>query len=158
MEDGVKLIMARYRARLENELIAVPGSQDAVRALSTRFPLAVVSGSSRDDIKWTLNKIGVFDCFRFILGAEDYERSKPEPDGYLKALEILKIEPQHILVFEDSLAGIAAARAAGLSVVAISGTNHFFQDISGAHAQIRDLAGINPDWVQKLATQLRVIK
>ncbi|HCM39195.1 MAG TPA: hypothetical protein DIS93_04430 [Bdellovibrionales bacterium] len=160
-EDGLKLIMTRYRIKLEDELLSVAGSHEAVRALSSEFPMAVVSGSSREDIEWALKKLGLTDCFQFILGAEDYPRSKPEPDSYLKALQVLNLrisdlKPEQILVFEDSLAGIAAAKAAGMAVVAISGTNHFSQDISGASDQIRDLQGIDPEWVRKLATRLCV--
>lgn len=138
-EDAKRQMKERYRTVLETELCVVPGSVQAVQALASRFPLGLVSGSSRADILWALKKLDIEKHFQVILGAEDYPRSKPQPDGYLKAVETLKADPKSCLVFEDSTAGIASARSAGLWVAAITSTNHFNQDTSQAHFKIKDL-------------------
>ncbi|MFZ2509689.1 MAG: HAD-IA family hydrolase [Gordonia sp. (in: high G+C Gram-positive bacteria)] len=54
---------------------------------------------------------------RELLRAEDVERSKPDPEGFLAAAALLGVQPTDCLVFEDSAAGIAAARAAGMQVI-----------------------------------------
>lgn len=58
-----------------------------------------------------------------IIAAEDVSRGKPAPDGYLMAAEKLGVNAGDCLVFEDALAGVQAAEAAGAQVFVISGTN-----------------------------------
>jgi len=150
LDEAKQKIMSRYRETLQIHLPTVPGSVEAVRALAPHYPLALVSGSSRRDILWALNELKINTHFQIILGAEDYPRSKPEPDGYLQALSKLDIPPSSGLVFEDSTAGIASALAAGLWVVAITSTNHFNQETTHAHFEIQDLKGIDQNWVDHL--------
>ena len=157
-EQAIRRIMDHYREKLETDLVIVPGSVEAVKSLAGHFPLALVSGSSRKDILWALQKLGILEHFEVILGAEDYAQSKPEPDGYKKAMTLLGKAPEHGLVFEDSLAGITSARNAGLWVVAITETNHFNQDTSFAHAHIRNLKPVNPEWIAKLAEKLHELR
>ncbi|MCM2322719.1 MAG: HAD family phosphatase [Oligoflexia bacterium] len=157
LDSAMRTVMDEYRQSIERELHEVPGSTEAVRSLAQagQFRLGLVSGSNRSDILWAMKKLGLEDCFEIILGAEDYARSKPAPDGYAKALQVLAGEARQGLVFEDSRPGIESALAAGLWVVAITRTNHFGQDISGAHHQIPDLTAVNPQWVTELSTKLR---
>ena len=148
-EQAVQQVMSRYRAALKKNLVIVPGGAEAIRAIAPHCKLGLLSGSGRAEVLWALDELGVRDFFSVILGAEDYPQSKPAPDGYLKALELLHADSATTLVFEDSTAGIASARAAGLWVVAITGTNHFKQDLSQAHASIPDLRGVDWQWVQE---------
>ena len=145
-----KEIMQTYRENLETGLIEVPGGRKAVEALAQHYSLALVSGSSRNDILWALKKMKIDHFFQVILGAEDYSRSKPDPEGYKKALTLLQKDASSGLVFEDSTAGIASARAAGLCVAAITSTNHFKQDTSQAHFTIADLTRVTVEWVENL--------
>ncbi len=144
------LCMDRYRQALRDHLQIVPGSVDAIRQLAEHFPLGLVSGSGRQEILWALKKLQIETHFQVILGAEDYPRSKPSPDGYQKALKLLKAEPNSCLVFEDSSAGITSAIDAGTWVVAITSTNHFQQKLTQAHFAIHDLTGVNEKWIQEL--------
>lgn len=146
--EAASIMMERYRKVLRNELIIVPGCQEAVRALVQDYRLGLVSGSHRAEILWALKHLAIDSHFSVVLGAEDYPRSKPAPDGYQKALMQLGCVPGQCLIFEDSDAGIASARAAGAWVVAITGTNHFGQKTELAHEQITDLRGIDSDWVR----------
>jgi HAD superfamily hydrolase (TIGR01509 family) len=148
--EAALLILQAYQKALERDLPVVPGSVDAVRAIAKRYPLALVSGSHRKQIEFALKKTGLTSEFRFYLGAEDYPRSKPAPDGYLKALELLGVPGSGALVFEDSEPGIESALAAGTRVIAITGTNHFHQSIERAHSRIPDLRGIDANWIEKL--------
>jgi HAD superfamily hydrolase (TIGR01509 family) len=149
--QAIEQIMAAYRDKLENSLCVVPGSVQCIQSLATRYPLGLVSGSGRTEILWALRKLKIDQHFKIILGAEDYPRSKPQPDGYLKAMGILQSTPDTCLVFEDSTAGVASGRAAGMWVAAITSTNHFQQDTSHAHFKITDLSGVNADWVTNLS-------
>ena len=150
-----ELIIQRYREALHKELCLVPGSVAAVLELSKSFPLALVSGSYRAEIVWALEKLGIHRCFQVVLGAEDYERSKPAPDGYQKALAQLGVKPDEALVFEDSEAGIASGVTAGCWVVAIAAANHFGHDTSKAHHRIGDLKKVTTEWVRALQLPVR---
>jgi HAD superfamily hydrolase (TIGR01509 family) len=150
-QQAQKTILDRYRFHIENHLTAVPGSVEAVQNLAPHYPLGLVSGSGRTEILWALKKLEIHQHFQIILGAEDYPKSKPHPDGYRKAMETLGILPNQCLVFEDSTAGISSARAAGTWVVAVTSTNHFRQDTTQAHFQIPDLQDVNPSWIQNLS-------
>lgn len=149
-QQASREMIERYRDLITNELFPVQGSADAVRALAKEYPLALVSGSYRSEILWALDRLGVRELFKIILGAEDYPRSKPAPDGYLKAFDMMNLKPSSILVFEDSEAGIASAKSAGANVIAITGTNHFRQNHADADHAIPDLRGVTPAWVRML--------
>ncbi len=84
-----------------------------------KIPLAVVSGSPRENILKTLTALGILDKFQAIVGAEDYTHGKPDPEPFLKAAEQLGIAPKDCLVFEDADAGIASAKAAGMCWVRV---------------------------------------
>ena len=152
-DEAKHQIMAQYRKDLNENLQTVPGGAAAVQSLSKEFKLALVSGSSRQDILWALDKLKIREHFQVILGAEDYPRSKPSPDGYQKAIQSFQVQPHECIVFEDSSAGISSARQAGTWVVAITSTNHFQQDITQAHLQIPDLRPVNPSWIRHLSLE-----
>lgn len=148
VEAASRAIVARFQEIVHADLQVVPGSVEAVKDFAKHFRLAVVSGSMREDIFWALNKLDIIKHFQFILGAEDYPNSKPAPDGYLKAIQLLGADPKKTLIFEDSAAGIASAQAAGVKVVAITSTNHYGHDQSTANAHIPDFRGITGSWVK----------
>jgi len=82
---------------------------------------------------------------RIAVTAEDVERSKPHPDGYARALDLLGVDPARAVVLEDAVAGIAAARAAGVRWVVRVGRGG---DLSGEDAVIRDLR--DASWTGRL--------
>jgi beta-phosphoglucomutase-like phosphatase (HAD superfamily) len=140
------------RARMREEgitLEVLAGAQELVTTLvGLSVPLAIVSGSSRAEIADALELLGFGPQLRMYLGAEDYPRGKPAPDGYLVAAEQLEVPPDRCLVFEDSEAGIASAIAAGMRVVATSAANRPFgssghQDQRQAHRIVQGLVGID---------------
>jgi HAD superfamily hydrolase (TIGR01509 family) len=143
--DVFSQVLERYQQRLRaGEMIEIPGAKDFILEMATeqRLPLALVSGSARDDVEFVLKSFGVRDHFSVVLGAENYPNSKPAPDGFLKAVETLGFDPSEIWVFEDSTPGIEAGLAAGLTVIALEHANHFGQDQSGAHHLISHFEAI----------------
>lgn len=107
-----------YFAQLD-ELKPVPEVLDHIEAMYRKIPLAVVSGGRRDSVVRTLTAIHLLDRFETIVGAGDYERSKPAPDGFLVAAARLGVEAKDCLVFEDTDLGIEAATAAGMASVKV---------------------------------------
>jgi len=102
-----------------DRLKPVPEVLDHIEAQYGRIPFAVVSGGSRDVVVQSLAALHLLDKFETIVGAEDYEKSKPAPDGFLVAAERLGVEPKDCLVFEDTAMGIQAATAAGMASVRV---------------------------------------
>ncbi|MBU6375318.1 MAG: HAD family phosphatase [Bdellovibrionales bacterium] len=151
-EEFLDLIIEEYRIRLKTEVHPVPGGVEAITQLAPRYKLGLVSGSYREEILFALNKLQVIHHFGLILGAEDYLNSKPEPDGYLKALQLFGLQPQEAIVFEDSEPGIRSAIAAGCKVVLVRHCSSIRAGspwIKQVHAQIDTLEGVTPDWIQR---------
>lgn len=109
-----------YMSAVEQELVLFPGGFELLRACSERGSVAIVSGALRVEIEFALRRAGAADAVRTIVAAEDVAACKPDPAGYLEALRRLSIAAHEAVVVEDSLAGIAAARAAGCPVVAVA--------------------------------------
>lgn len=143
-------VLDAYRAKIETDLIEVAGARECVLDLARDYPLALVSGSHRREIFSILDRMGLRDAFRVVLGAEDYPASKPAPDGFAKALSLLNADPASTLVFEDSVAGIESGLAAGLRVCVITSTNHFGHATNRGHYFVPDLTGVNRAWVKAL--------
>lgn len=110
--------MARDKEVLYLELLAEVRPVAPVLAIAerhrTRLPMAVASGGERYVVEKTLRSIGAFDWFDAIVGAEDTERHKPEPDVFLEAARRIGAEPAGCVVFEDTEFGLEAARRAGM--------------------------------------------
>jgi len=86
-----------------------------------KTPLAVASGGHRDLVVRTLRALRVEELFDVVVTAEDYARGKPAPDPFLKAAELLRVDPARCLVFEDTVTGAEAACAAGMQCVLVAG-------------------------------------
>ena len=98
---------------------AVKSVVDHIYDQHGKIPFAVVSGSPRESIFKTLNALDLLDYFPIIVGAEDYTNGKPDPEPFLRAAEILNVQPERCLVFEDAEMGIESARAAGMAWVKV---------------------------------------
>lgn len=106
---------------------AYPGVLDLISHLHTnKFPLAICSGALREDIDPILMMLGLSDCFDVIITADDVAVSKPDPECYLLAFARLQSAHQNrfskdvTVAIEDTPAGIAAAKGAGLMVCAVT--------------------------------------
>ena len=122
---------AKRKSELFDELLPgipfFPGARELVRDLARELPLAIASGALRSEIERILAAGGLRECFRAVVGAEDVERTKPDPLPYASAVALLAREssglrPEDCVAFEDTMAGIASARAAGLKVIGVTHT------------------------------------
>jgi len=108
---------------LEQGMEALPGVELWLRALHDEgIPCVIGSSTHRENITTTLEVLGLESFFADIVTAEDVKRGKPDPEVFLTAAERIGVEPEHAVVFEDALVGIAAAQAAGMRVVAVATT------------------------------------
>ena len=139
-----------YREMIDAQLTLVPGAVEFVRAVAIDFRLAIVSGARRAEIDLILSRIGLTGCFDPIIAAEDVSSGKPDPAGYRAAHAALHpIAARRCLVIEDSHAGLAAARAAGMPCVMLT-TSHPAAAFQDADAVWPSLAGRGPADVRSL--------
>jgi beta-phosphoglucomutase len=113
--------IARYRELADGSTVPAE-AREAVHAAAEAVAVAVVSGSARAEVEPVLAAAGLTDVVRLIVSADDIERSKPDPEGYLLALRRLGLGPDDAVAVEDSEAGVAAAKAAGIYCVAVTTT------------------------------------
>lgn len=123
--------------------IRIIESVNLLISLSKDYPVCIVSGASRRDIKESAKMMGVENILSFYLGSEDYMHGKPSPDCFLMAAEKLGLKPSECLVFEDSSAGVYAAKAAGMFCVALARKHSPRQDVASADIVLDSLDKFN---------------
>ena len=115
--------IARYRAAVADGSTVAERVREAVRYAAGRVPVAIVSGAARAEIEPVVAAAGLADLFTAIVPADEIANGKPDPEGYVRALELLGgLDAQDVVALEDTEAGIAAAKAAGVRCVAVLGT------------------------------------
>jgi HAD superfamily hydrolase (TIGR01509 family) len=107
-------------AELEHGVEAMLGARELLERLRGKVPLGLVSNSPLRFVRRSIELAGFEDFFDVVLSAHEVAAPKPAPDPYLEACRRLEIEPgPDVVAFEDSPTGVAAARAAGLTVIGI---------------------------------------
>ncbi len=105
---------------LRREQPIFEGLPDLIAKLARYYPLAVASGSNHPVIDEVLTMKQLRRFFSAVASTQDVGKTKPAPDVFLHAAKLLAVLPDRCCVIEDSAAGITAARAAGMTVIAIT--------------------------------------
>ncbi len=118
---------ALYRQTMKEQLSErlVPGVREFLAAHGDR-PAGLASNAEPANVKFVLDESGLRGCFSVIVNGHEVERPKPDPEIYLRTAALLGADPRECIIFEDSYAGVAAARAAGAQVVALTTTHSSF--------------------------------
>lgn len=117
----------------------MPGLVNLLEKLrKSGIPMAVASSSDKAIIDIILEKSGLRKYFLHAVSSSEIGKSKPEPDVFLHAAQLLGVPPENCLVFEDSRNGIKAAKVAGMYCIAYSGGNSGHQDQTFADQRIAD--------------------
>jgi HAD superfamily hydrolase (TIGR01509 family) len=164
LEPKIFLRTLTRKSEVTRELIedrqyqALPGVEELVRGLWRHYPLAICSGALREEIELMLEGIALRDCFRVIVAAEDVTVGKPDPEGYLKAAQLvreqtgLKFSPKDCLVIEDAPTVIRSVKAAGFHTLGVA-TSHALADLTDAHHAV---ARLIPAEVLRQIPQLKI--
>jgi HAD superfamily hydrolase (TIGR01509 family) len=144
--EVIGLMEERYR----EELPLIPGAVEAVARLAAVWPLGLASSSNRPLIDLVLELSGLDRFFRATVSSEEVERGKPAPDVYIETCRRLGVSPRRAAAVEDSHAGIGAARAAGMRVIAIPNPSYPPGDEALAEADVvlGSLAELTPEAVE----------
>ncbi len=135
-----------------SEVKLVPGFAEFILQLdSVALPSAVATSGSRSRVEQTLETLNLCKCFRTIVTGNDVERGKPAPDLFLLAAQALRIDPNRILVCEDAVAGVLAAKTAGMKCVGIAANGReSLLEQAGADLVVKDFAHTRLDDVRRL--------
>ncbi len=139
---------AAFQELLETDgAAALPGSVELIKNLSGKLPIAICSGALLEDILPILGKLGIEKAFDTIVTADDTHISKPDPAPYRLAAERLGVSDG--LAIEDTPAGIASAKGAGLKVLAV--TNSYEREfLTEADCIVDSLEGLTLDSLTSL--------
>lgn len=124
---------------------------------AAQLPMAVVSGAVRREIELVLERLELASHFPVIVSADDIKASKPDPGGYLLAVDVLNqhdpnlhLKPVECLAIEDTPAGIQAAKAAGMQVVGVANSYPFHMMQRQANWAVDYLSDLELDRVRQI--------
>jgi beta-phosphoglucomutase len=162
----------RYVEVADQGLRFFPAAAETLGAVAARWPVAICSGALRSEIEYALRRLDRYDQVAAIISAEDTDRCKPDPEGYRLALVALRAHVRNgegcrsatatgqetpldfaagdCLVIEDSLAGIASAKEAGMRAIGVSNTYTALELLhAGADVVVDGLATLTLEWIER---------
>jgi beta-phosphoglucomutase len=135
---------ALFRELYKNDIKPVEGLIPFLKNMDkSDIPRAIATSAPRANVDFTLAETGMVDWFPTILDESFVTRGKPDPEIYLKTAAALGFKPENCIVFEDSLSGVRAGKAAGCKVVGIT-TTHTPEELSETDFIIDDFRGLDP--------------
>ncbi len=121
VEALLDLRKQRYRELVAGDNPIRPDTVRLVQVLAEHdVPMAIVTGAQRDDVRAVLESSPVGELIQVVVAEEDVARGKPDPEGFLSGAAQLGCAPAEVVVFEDSVPGVRAARAAGMRCIAVA--------------------------------------
>ena len=161
-EDLIRTLIESKAKRYEQEMrkkgLFVPGAIEFVKQVSEKYFLGIVSGALTREITAWLAKGQIQNLFQVIVAAEDIQKGKPDPEGYLRALDSLNrdfvpsseiVIPQECLAIEDSQWGIDSALSAGMSCIGLT-TTYSKEELRGAQDVVGKFSEITPEVLSKI--------
>lgn len=142
IDDYERLRDNCYRTYAEAPLTLEPGALDLLDSLRARgTKVGLVSMTVARCILTGVARLRILDRFDVVVCGDMVSRRKPAPDPYLRAAELLGVDPAHCIAVEDSPTGICSAKAAGCHVIAYTGCD-IVQDVSAADEVIDSFVGL----------------
>ena len=112
----------RYQALVADGSTVDEETRAAVRYAAERRPLGLVTSAYRSEVDPVLEVTGLREAFTAVVSLDDVTYGKPHPEPYLRIAELLDVPASELIVFEDTEAGVEAAKAAGAYVIALTRT------------------------------------
>lgn len=151
VEDFSKEAMKYQMEFMKNELIP---NKDIIKliieAKNKNIKLAVATWSTKQRAIDTLKLIWVFNYLDWLVTSEDVKNGKPAPDTFLKAAELINIQPENCVVIEDALNGIEAARTAHMKVIGKIWSHHTREELEVADMVFENFNEIKLEDLEKL--------
>jgi len=113
-----------FRGAVGHSIKPMPGAVELVKSLNENgFRIALASSAPVENIRLLLEALGIYNLFQSVVSGREVLESKPSPQLFLLAAQRLGVDPENCVVIEDAIAGVAAARRAGMHCIAITSTN-----------------------------------
>jgi beta-phosphoglucomutase len=164
-DDGRIASLVEEKVTLFPEMLAgqpviYDGAAACIGRLGSQVPLAIASGAALDDIEAVLRGTGLRERFRTVVAAEHTPRSKPHPDPYRRALDILREQgvlptdapARHVVAIEDSVWGLQSAHGAGLRTVAVT-TSYRAEELGMADLVVPSLDAVTIEALDALVAR-----
>lgn len=139
-----------YRELYEKSISPLKGLLDFIEDIrKAGLKTGLATSAPNSNVRFVMDKTGLRESFDTIVDASMITNGKPDPEIFLKAAMNLKVEPECIVVFEDSFHGIRAAKDAGMKVIGLA-TTHEAAEIKDTDLIIRDFTEINISKLKEL--------
>jgi beta-phosphoglucomutase len=143
-----------YKAAARQGVVLLPGVSRLLEELqASGFKQAIGSSAPRGNIDLILELTRTRSFFDAVVSEADTQRGKPDPQVFLVGAEKLQVPPPRCLVMEDAVAGVQAAKAAGMKCIAVSFVGHHPQNLleeAGADLIVKNLELVNVVTVRQL--------
>ena len=139
-----------YRKRAKGHVKPLPGVIELLKSLGEHgFACAVASSGPIENIQLVLRELGIEDYFQAIVYGREVTEGKPSPQVFLLAAKKLGVEPGNCIVIEDAVAGVAAAKRAGMRCIAVTNT-HPRENLVEADLVVTTLAEVSVNKMERL--------
>jgi HAD superfamily hydrolase (TIGR01509 family) len=102
----------------------LPGAIELIKSLEEHgFSIALASSAPIENIQLVLKGLGISNCFQAVVWGREVKEGKPSPQGFLLAAKKLRVAPGSCIVIEDAIAGVTAAKRAGMHCLAVTNTH-----------------------------------
>jgi beta-phosphoglucomutase family hydrolase len=139
-----------FRSRARQKIKPLPGAVELIKLFRKHgFKMAIASSTPIENIRLITGSLGIDNCFQSIVTGQDVTEGKPSPQGFLLAAKRLGVEPRDCIVIEDAVAGVAAAKRAGMRCLAITNT-HPRESLKEADLIVDTLEAVTVNHLEKL--------
>jgi HAD superfamily hydrolase (TIGR01509 family) len=157
-DADISQLMAEWKADLLKEfkhgLQFVNGLEDFLEIVRGKSKLAIVTSTSREMIDWIGNNTQCLPMVDLLITADDVKHTKPHPEPFLRAAEMLNVNPARCLVIEDSVHGIRSGLAAGAKVLAFS-TSLPRDFLREAHAIVKNFRDVDEKLLHQIMETIK---
>jgi len=139
-----------FRHTIGQDINPLPGVIELMTSLIRQgFKMALASSAPRENIKLVTQTLGINNYFQSVIAGRDVTEGKPSPQIFLLAAQKLAVKPENCIVIEDSVAGVRAAKRAGMHCLAVTNT-HPRHSLSEADFVVDTLAAVSVSDLENL--------
>lgn len=114
----------KYRRIVSDHIRPLPGAVELIKSLNDhRIKTAIASSAPPENIEIIIRGLGIADCFQALAWGTEVPEGKPSPQIFLRAAQKLGVEARNCVVIEDAIAGVAAAKKAGMKCIAVTNSH-----------------------------------
>ena len=134
---------ALYRELYKSDIAAIPGLINFLNEMQqANIRMAIATSGIKVNIKFMFDHVPIQQYFEKVVDSDYVIKGKPDPEIFLTAASFVDAEPQYCIAFEDSIAGVRSAKAAGMKVAALT-TTHTKEDLHEADLIIKDYTEVD---------------